>query len=923
MRRSSYGRRGGWRGIVLGVMVVAGAATVNPSLVGSRNRVALAGVAGSAGTDVRLPATASSTTVSGHGVFANLRITVNQTKDLVNQAVSVSWEGASPTFSDGGGFSGQYSGNYLQMFQCWSKDAHTAPLPEQCEFGGEGHRPYPVSGQTAAYERIIARPGDTCTAAQPSTCLSYEQLAAKAKAAPAEAYLDPTNFILDPFHAVDGTLVNATVDYNAESGGLPYKPFGTNPFFDYNTTNEVDFTRTYGDGTGQELFQVDTGLEAPGLGCGQLSLRPGGGAAMMPQCWLVIVPRGTPRQENPANQAGQMLVTTSPLGPGPWSNRLAVPLQFNPIGTSCVLSSNVRRVVGGELAAPAVANWQPTICSLPGAPPFSYGALSEDAARSLITGASPGGTGLAVVSRPLDPSTVAGATAAVYAPLTLSGVAIGFNIQRVGIGPDGRIFPDEAPLFGRRVAQLKLTPRLVAKLLTESYASEFYGGVPATYSWATKNAREMPSDPDFLQFNPEFKELQARGVDASQLVVEQSTSDAANAVWHWVLADPEARSWLDGKPDPWGMLVNPRYSTNRLVNPAGVGFGTPEPVNFPKSDPYCLATPNEPLYKFGDPPKLARDRCFQDWSAYVGSMRDAAASTRAGNPGAHLTLNQQQGATASNAWQADGPQTVGYRFMMAVTDSAQASRYGLQTAQLSRDGDDGGGREFVALNERGLLGGQAAMVASGTPGVLRPNPTAGVAGAYPLAMLTYAVAIPAHLDPTARRDYAQFVTYAITNGQVPGTSFGHLLPGYVSLPQGLRDQAARAAAAILNPVIAPPPPSSSADGVALAPSAPPTDRTPQGETGSGSPAGQGSASQFRPASFPLASGDAAQHPMSNLTTASQPPSPAANQPVALAGRTSSQPIGSGRLAIAVALLVGLLASLGAVALRLTGGATVD
>ena len=51
------------------------------------------------------------------------------------------------------------------------------------------------------------------------------------------------------------------------------KPFWLNPYFRYGTSNEVDFARTYADGTGQQLFQVQTGLEAPGLGCGQ-SLQP-------------------------------------------------------------------------------------------------------------------------------------------------------------------------------------------------------------------------------------------------------------------------------------------------------------------------------------------------------------------------------------------------------------------------------------------------------------------------------------------------------------------------------------------------------------------------------------------------------------------------------------------------------------------------
>jgi phosphate transport system substrate-binding protein len=39
----------------------------------------------------------SAITLSGKGAFANLKVTVNQTKNLVNQAVGVSWTGAVPT----------------------------------------------------------------------------------------------------------------------------------------------------------------------------------------------------------------------------------------------------------------------------------------------------------------------------------------------------------------------------------------------------------------------------------------------------------------------------------------------------------------------------------------------------------------------------------------------------------------------------------------------------------------------------------------------------------------------------------------------------------------------------------------------------------------------------------------------------------
>src|SRR5579859_7467061 len=67
-------------------------------------RAAAGGPAGSAGTDTALPATDSAVTVTARPCtyqtdgcgFQNLKITVNQTRNLLNQAISVTWTGGTP-----------------------------------------------------------------------------------------------------------------------------------------------------------------------------------------------------------------------------------------------------------------------------------------------------------------------------------------------------------------------------------------------------------------------------------------------------------------------------------------------------------------------------------------------------------------------------------------------------------------------------------------------------------------------------------------------------------------------------------------------------------------------------------------------------------------------------------------------------------
>ena len=180
---------------------------------------------------------------------------------------------------------------------------------------------------------------------------------------------------------------------------------------------------------------------------------------------------------------------------------------------------------------------------------------------------------MSVFSNPIDAGEVSSTDPVVYAPLTVSGVTIAFDIERVPGVVDGQSQPDETLLAGDQVAHLFLTPRLVAKLLTESYQAQFQNiteSKPAGYGWVQHNPVDLFTDPDFLQWNPEFALLSTtQAIDASTLLVEEASSDAATTVWKWILADPEASAWLAGKADPWGMQVNPLYSTNPKVQPVG------------------------------------------------------------------------------------------------------------------------------------------------------------------------------------------------------------------------------------------------------------------------------------------------------------------------------------------------------------------
>ena len=327
----------------------------------------------------------------------------------------------------------------------------------------------------------------------------------------------------------------------------------------------------------------------------------------------------------------------------------------------------------------------------------------------------------------------------VYAPISLSGLVIGFNIER---NPRTDAPTEAQQLEGVRVAELNLTPRLVAKLLTQSYREQVTIKAAPDYPWLAANPAHMGKDPDFLRFNPEFAQLQiADGRSFSGLQLPAGNSDAALQVWEWVLADPEAKAWLDGGPDEWGMTVNPMYATVAENNSVGIAFANPLPSSFPKGDPYCYQAPPRGVGNSIVPPLL----CGTDWMPYARSFAEAAQVARSAATGARIVENLFA-QSASEVWSRELPQFLGRRVVLSLTDTPSAEQFGLQTARLSRAGDNGDQRRFIAPDAAGLTAGAESMAPRTVPSMLEPTPTAVAPSAYALTALTYAAISPLALD---------------------------------------------------------------------------------------------------------------------------------------------------------------------------------
>ncbi|MFF2850657.1 hypothetical protein ACFVT5_30650 [Streptomyces sp. NPDC058001] len=779
----------------------------------------------------------SPVTVSGAGDFDKLKVTVEQTQHLVNQVVKVSWKGATPTVSDTA-----YAADYLQIMQCWGDDAK-GPSPEQCQFGGSSAFGPGVGGQGAgAYTN--------------SRQLNYGgNLVDPDQKLPPPS---PSGVSYTPFRSVTGETATTA----------------TNDFFDASTTNEVPYARTNPDGTGEVYFETQTALEAPGLGCGEAKE----GSANQSEgrrCWLVVVPRGETEVDGSRYTArASGFLESSPLSATNWAERLVVPLHFEPLGQFCPLGADERPTLGNEMVAEAVGRWQPALCRTGGKTIFGYAQVTDDTARAKLGSGTPG---MVFLNRPATAGQIPEGQTPVYAPVALSGITIGFLIesQAPTWAPE-----DVQARNGRRMTGLKLSQRLVAKLLTESYQDGNSRFAPST----EKNPYNLGHDPEFIRLNPEYAHLDFGG-KLGDIVVPEALADTAALVWNWVDQDPAAREFLDGTPDNAGrygdaknsgMTVNPHYSKLKL------------PLDhFPKSDPFCQ--------EFDDHPD--NPLCVQDKHPYTSDLHGAARAAGRGDPLARTTWDKT---ATPPGYKKDPPQAAGQRAMLALADNSSALRYGLTPAKLRNAAG-----QYVAPTTAGLVAGQATMKSGAVRDVLEPVPGNTTAKkAYPLTSLTYAATVPSRLTAAEGKDYAEFLRYAAGDGQRPGVAAGTLPEGYAPLPTTLRDQTVRAAATI----------------AAQAGKESPGDGSSGGGTsgagtggGTGGAGGDGAGTGGGPGGTPggTPSGDASASPSGSPApgaTASTPPQKAAAE--AESSLTPPWVLGAVRYVVLIVLITGVAAAVG-------------
>lgn len=688
--------------------------------------------------------------------FPELAVTVSQTRALESQGIVVSWTGGRPSTVPSSQIGGA---DFLQVFQCWGDDPDHPGTPDRttCQYGLGG-----VPGS----HRDDPRDSDASVAAEDERYT-----------VPGDGFATPT-YTSIPFRAANGRVVANVVDgkysYTKDAEGEDVlADMNTNEFFSKYTTNMVSWAGSGGDGSGSVKFEVQTALQSQGLGCGS-PRTAADGTVTGSSCWLVILPRG-------AQDGGASFITKSGLFWDTWKHRIAVKLDFKPLGVRCPIGASERQLAGSELISRAISSWQPAVCNQQGGSVYSAITGAESDAARAANGTAP--APLALTSRPLDPSL--GADALRYAPVAITGAAISFAIDRNPRPGDDTVPPDMQKRVGLPFTSLKLTPRLVAKLLTNSYLDSLptfadrdhlshLDGKTRVY-----NPRTLVSDPDFLAINDaEWKYQALAAASLADALVPQGRSDAAWAIWQYVLSDQSAREFLEGAPDEWGMTVNPWSATGAETNASGTGLTLPR-EDFPKADPVEQAATSS-----AGPVNLVT------WRPYINDLDAGAYDTLRGDG---LTLGAWDPISTPPKYGKAERSLPGRQTVIAVTDAASAARYQIVTAALQNPAG-----EFVTVTTESMAAAATAMTAdSGQGQVVSFDPTSPAAvaarGAYPLTMPVYAAVNPKVTDAELRSSYAAFIRYAATEGQQPGTAIGQLPQGYLPLPDAWRTLATAAA----------------------------------------------------------------------------------------------------------------------------------
>ncbi|MDX6244417.1 MAG: hypothetical protein QOE76_2140 [Frankiales bacterium] len=458
--------------------------------------------------------------------------------------------------------------------------------------------------------------------------------------------------------------------------------------------SNVEDTVTAADGTGSVSIQIFTRQESASLGCDENA-----------PCALVVVPNYGRPQGATEDQLD---------APWAWAHRTVIPLAFSPTAVNCPLGHPQLNVEGSPMSSRALLSWRGLACNDgAGAVTLNYTAIGEQQTREDFAA---GLSDVGLTTQPLDPG-ILRTGKYVYAPVALSGVAIAFQV-------------DDAN--GQPVRTMKLNQRLVAKLITASYRVADDPNVVG-------NPANLFHDPEFKALNPGVQ--WPSGAPGNHPLLMGDLSDLTWTLTSWIDADPEARAFLNGKLDPYGMHVNGAYL--KLALPV---------ASFPLLDQHQADT-FQPIQGLD---QVARQLSL---AQFPGALSDV-----------------ENGVTVVTKPARQNP---GRREVIGIIDTANAAAFLLDTASLR---NAGGG--YVAPTAGALLATERHLSVNADGVTRQVDQTDKTKVGYPLTMVVNA-ALPLGAKGSRAAGLRHFLAFASGQGQVQGQRAGQLPPGYMPLPKDL------------------------------------------------------------------------------------------------------------------------------------------
>jgi hypothetical protein len=542
--------------------------------------------------------------------------------------------------------------------------------------------------------------------------------------------------------------------------------FGTNNGGVANTLGSPSnaiFTATAPDGRGLADIQIFTQVQNQTLGCSaqqrcSILVMPAQGGGINANGFAASCNNHSLDSQGAA--LGQYdFGLGQPEFPCSWAKRIIIPLSFSPATANCPIATANLNIIGSPMLLRAMDQWDTGLCEQ--ANPLTIGYNPFLPEQTAIQTVQSGGGDVALTTRPA-PSLVSGSVRYTYAPVAVTAVSIAYYV-------------DDA-LTGLPFTNLKLTPRLLAKMLTTSYnlgdvscSTDTGSGKslcdPGIYG---KNPEDIFADPDFTRLNPGVNINTVALGNASSAadvpIVQSGHSDMTYEVTRWIAANQDAQNFLDGQPDPWGMHVNTNYLPTKQI-----------PQLYP-TDAFLAQDPS---------PQAAR--------AYSPVFPLSLAVTEMLNsapPGTQDFLSIDSNDSAFN-YQHFPAEVPGQRALFAVLDSGDTSAYLMPTAAILNHA----GR-YVQPSQRSMAAALQSMVTASNGITQQLNLNSSNPAEYPLTMVIYAM-VPTHgVSTTKAAQIARWLRYVAGPGQVQGSSPGQLPPGYLPLPAALQTEAMNAANAV-------------------------------------------------------------------------------------------------------------------------------